>query len=39
MLLQPYDQTVLYGSQKVEGLPIVSPPQLYLDLSQNEGSG
>ncbi len=38
-LLEPYDEGVLYGTREVEGAPIVSPVQLYLDLSRTKGRG
>jgi hypothetical protein len=38
-ILNPYDEGVLYGTRDIEGAPIVSPVQLYLDLSQMKGRG
>ncbi len=38
-ILNPYDEGVLYGTRDIEGAPIVSPIQLYLDLSQMKGRG
>jgi hypothetical protein len=38
-LLEPYDEGVLYGIREVEGAPVVSPVQLYLDLAQIKGRG
>lgn len=38
-LLLPYDQGVFYGLKEYEGLPVVSPVQLYLDLISNKGRG
>lgn len=38
-LLTPYDQGVFYGLQNVDGLVIVSPVQLYLDLHSYKGRG
>jgi hypothetical protein len=38
-ILEPYDAGVLYGVKEVEGAPVVSPVQLYLDLSQTKGRG
>jgi hypothetical protein len=35
----PYDEGVFYGSKEVERAPIVSPLQLYLDLTQTKGRG
>jgi hypothetical protein len=39
MLLQPYDDGVFYAASEIEGLQVVSPVQLYLDLSQTKGRG
>ena len=38
-LIAPYDAGVFYGSCDVEGAPIVSPVQLWLDLGQTKGRG
>jgi hypothetical protein len=38
-LAEPYDEGVFYGTREVEGAPIVSPIQLYLDLIQTKGRG
>jgi len=38
-LLTPYDQGVFYGLQKIDGLMIASPVQLYLDLNSYKGRG
>ncbi|HYL38375.1 MAG TPA: type IV toxin-antitoxin system AbiEi family antitoxin [Bryobacteraceae bacterium] len=39
ILLQPYDEGVFYSTSEVEGAPVVSPVQLYLDLRQTKGRG
>ena len=33
------DEGVLYGTREIEGAPVVSPVQLYLDLSRTKGRG
>jgi hypothetical protein len=38
-LITPYDEGVFYGTREVEDAPIVSPVQLYLDLTQTKGRG
>ncbi len=38
-LIEPYDEGVFYGTRTVEGAPVVSPIQLYLDLMQIKGRG
>jgi hypothetical protein len=38
-LIRPYDEGVFYGLREVEGSPVVSPVQLYLDLKQMRGRG
>ena len=38
-ILEPYDAGVLYGVKDVDRAPVVSPIQLYLDLSQTKGRG
>jgi len=38
-ILEPYDAGVLYGVKDVDRAPVVSPVQLYLDLSQTKGRG
>ena len=38
-LWEPYDQGVLYGTRDIEGAPVVSPVQLYLDLARTKGRG
>ncbi len=39
MLFSPYDEGVFYGTQKVEGINVVSSIQLYLDLQGFPGRG
>lgn len=39
LLLTPYDEGVFYGSQEVDGLTLVSPIQMYLDLMDYRGRG
>ena len=36
---EPYDEGVLYGTREIEGAPVVSPIQLYLDLAKIKGRG
>jgi hypothetical protein len=38
-LIGPYDAGVFYGTRKVEGAPVVSAVQLFLDLRQMKGRG
>lgn len=38
-LLSPYDAGVIYGAREVDGVKIVSPIQIYLDLSCFRGRG
>lgn len=38
-LLEPYDEGVFYAAKTIEGAPVVSPIQLYLDLTQTKGRG
>jgi hypothetical protein len=38
-LMIPYDQGVFYGSKVYEGISVVSPIQLYLDLAGYKGRG
>jgi len=38
-LVEPYDAGVFYGTRKIDGAPIVSPVQLYLDLARTKGRG
>jgi hypothetical protein len=38
-LIEPYDEGVFYGAREFEGAPVVSPVQLYLDLTQAKGRG
>ena len=38
-LLIPYDEGVFYGAREVEGLRVVCPVQLYLDLKGYKGRG
>ena len=38
-IVRPYDEGVLYGSREVDGAPVASPVQLYLDLQQTKGRG
>jgi hypothetical protein len=38
-LIEPYDEGVFYGTRTVEGAPVVSPVQLFLDLMQIKGRG
>lgn len=39
MLLKPYDNGVFYDSRKIDGDPVVSPIQAYLDLNSYRGRG
>jgi len=39
LLLAPYDEGVFYGSQEMDGLTLVSPIQIYLDLMGYRGRG
>jgi hypothetical protein len=38
-LIEPYDEGVFYGTRAIEGAPVVSPVQLFLDLMQIKGRG
>ncbi len=38
-LIEPYDEGVLYGAREIERAPVVSPVQLYLDLTKAKGRG
>ncbi len=38
-LIEPYDDGVFYATSRFGGVPVVSPVQLYLDLSQTKGRG
>jgi hypothetical protein len=38
-LLKSYDEGVFYGTTTIEGINIISPIQLYLDLMSNKGRG
>lgn len=38
-LLVPYDNGVFYGLKEYQGIPVVSPIQLYLDLMNYKGRG
>jgi len=38
-LMIPYDEGVFYGARDVEGLRVVCPVQLYLDLKGYKGRG
>jgi len=38
-MLIPYDKCLLYGSRTVDGISIVSPVQVYLDLIGQKGRG
>lgn len=38
-LIEPYDDGVFFGSRDLEGSPVVSPIQIYLDLMQIKGRG
>jgi hypothetical protein len=38
-LLLPYDEGVFQGTRDVDGVPVVSPVQLYLDLGSFRGRG
>lgn len=38
-LIAPYDTGVFFGSREIDQAPVVSPVQLYLDLSQMKGRG
>jgi hypothetical protein len=39
MLMYPYDEGVFYGCKEIDGVRIVSPVQLYLDLKGITGRG
>lgn len=39
LLMLPYDEGVLYNSQKVDGVRVASPIQMYLDLLGYRGRG
>lgn len=39
LLLSPYDEGVFYGAGEFDGIRIVSPVQLYLDLKNIKGRG
>jgi len=39
LLLEPYDEGVLYGCEEVDGLLVASPIQVYLDLKGFRGRG
>lgn len=39
MLLWPYDEGIFYGTQVIDGIRIVSPLQIYLDLKGFKGRG
>ena len=39
LLLEPYDESLLYGAGEIEGIWIVSPVQAYLDLVGYKGRG
>lgn len=39
ILFKPYDEGVFYGTRKIEGVPVVSPIQAYLDLKSFPGRG
>lgn len=38
-IFEPYDEGVFYGVKDIDQAPVVSPVQLYLDLSQTKGRG
>lgn len=38
-LIQPYDEGVFFDTRNIDGAPVVSPIQLYLDLLQSKGRG
>jgi hypothetical protein len=38
-LIEPYDEGVFYGTRAIEGAPVVSPVQLFLDIRQTKGRG
>lgn len=38
-LIAPYDAGLYFGSREIDRAPVVSPVQLYLDLSQMKGRG
>jgi hypothetical protein len=38
-LFTPYDEGVFYGAQKIGGLVVASPIQIYLDLHTYRGRG
>jgi hypothetical protein len=37
--MKPYDEGVFYNTQNVDGMPIVSAVQIYLDLMKIRGRG
>lgn len=39
LLVEPYDEGVFYGRQRIDGLWVVSPVQLYLDLKGYQARG
>ncbi len=39
LLMEPYDRGVFYAAREIDGLPIVSPVQSYLDLASYRGRG
>lgn len=39
MILEPYDAGVFYGARDLDGVPVVSAVQLYLDLTQAKARG
>jgi hypothetical protein len=38
-LLEPYDEGLFYGSQDRDGIRVLSPIQIYLDLKNFRGRG
>ncbi|MFN7992010.1 MAG: type IV toxin-antitoxin system AbiEi family antitoxin [Bryobacteraceae bacterium] len=38
-LIEPYDEGVFFGTRNLDGAPVVSPIQIYLDLMQIKGRG
>ena len=38
-LIKPYDSGLFYRSEEYDGMPVVSPVQIYLDLNSNKGRG
>jgi hypothetical protein len=38
-LIEPYDEGVFYAAREIDGFPVVSPVQLYMDLQATRGRG